>query len=133
MQMLKTKEVARRLNYSQPHVARLIREGHIKAVRIGRRNYRVVDAEVDRFIAALEPVSGASFPTPTPDDADVRSASSASDAGVSSPRAAASGPGSSEPTTPYTAQDTPIADHPIRETSPLPLAAALRTTNAKGA
>jgi excisionase family DNA binding protein len=123
MNIVTVTEYAEKMRVTPTQVRAWLKDGRISGFRFGRHGHWRIDAD------KANPLS----PTPTSDDADVRSASSASDAGVSSPRAAASGPGSSEPTTPYTAQDTPVADHPIRETPPLPLAAALRTTNAKGA
>lgn|GEM_PF-5698733 len=50
-EFLKVKEVMERLRVSRFTADRLIREGVLRSVRIGRRSIRVVGQSLDEFIA----------------------------------------------------------------------------------
>ena len=51
---LTIKEAAEKLGYFPPYVARLIREGKIKAAKRGRQ-YFIAPEEINRFVGVKEP------------------------------------------------------------------------------
>jgi excisionase family DNA binding protein len=48
--LLSTKQVAKELSVTDQHIRGLIKQGFLKAIKIGKRAYRISRTELDRFI-----------------------------------------------------------------------------------
>lgn len=48
--LLSCREAAQQLNVSADYIRRLVRAGHLSAIRIGKRSLRVLGDSIDRYI-----------------------------------------------------------------------------------